>query len=43
MMPIVRKPHAIKVERRTSTNQPSPKRPVTSAPTANMNGTVIPT
>ena len=42
-MPTVRKPHANNVQRRVSTSQPSPTRPVASAPMAKAKGTVKPT
>ena len=40
---MVRNPQANKVQRRVANNQPSPTRPVTSAPIAKANGTVNPT
>ena len=43
MMPTVRKPQANSVQRRVSTSQPSPRRPVTSAAMAKQNGMVNPT
>ena len=43
MMPTVRKPHDMSVQRRVSSSQPSPTRPVMSAAIANANGTLIPT
>ena len=43
MMPSVKKPHENNAQRRVSTSQPSPTRPVINAPIANANGTVIPT
>ncbi len=42
-MPTVRKPQANSVQRRVSTSQPSPTRPVTSAAMAKAKGTVKPT
>src|ERR1035441_505553 len=42
-MPIVRKTHANKVQRRVSPSQPSLRRPVTSVAIAKENGTVRPT
>ena len=42
-MPNVRKPHENKAHRRVSTSQPSPTRPVMSAPIAKAKGTVMPT
>ena len=40
---MVRKPHANSVQRRVSSSQPSPTRPVTSAAMAKANGTLKPT
>jgi hypothetical protein len=42
-MPTVRNIQANIVQRRVSTSQPSPSRPVTSAAMAKANGTVKPT
>ena len=40
---MVRKAHENSVQRRVSSSQPSPTRPVASAAMANANGTVNPT
>jgi len=40
---MVRKPHANKVQRRVSSSQPSPTRPVMRAAMAKANGTLNPT
>ena len=42
-MPTVRKPQANRVQRRVSTSQPSPRRPVARAATAKAKGMVNPT